>query len=75
MERNKDYCDKCREHTEKVIDDIEARIKNEIRELRKNGEKHADFVQANAELIISGLKSAMTIVEEVRNGEHMDSTL
>ena len=75
MEQNKDYCDKCRQHTENVIDDIEARIKNEIRELRENGEKHADFVQANAELIIAGLKSAMTIVEEVREGEHRDSAL
>lgn len=47
-------------------DKIIAEIKQCISETREHGKHHAKFVQDNGELYISGLKMALSIIEENR---------
>ena len=46
------------------------RINQEIEELKENGEKHSDDVRQNGLLIAEGLRMALRIVEEMKDGDH-----
>ncbi len=62
-----------------MTDDTLNRIRNEINaeiaELHSNMGKHSKEVQTNAIMIVEGLRRALRIVEEMKDGDHAEGTI
>ena len=56
--------------TDETLNRIRTAINAEIAELRENSDKHSHEVQTNAIMIVEGLRRALRIVEEMKDGDH-----
>lgn len=55
--------------TDETLNRIQMAINSEIAELHSNMGRHSKEVQTNAIMIVEGLRRALRIVEEMKDGD------
>lgn len=61
---------KVKRMTDETLNRIRNEINAEIAELHSNMGKHSKEVQTNAIMMVEGLRRALRIVEEMKDGDH-----
>ena len=56
--------------TDETLNRIQMAINSEIAELHSNMGKHSKDVQTNAIMMVEGLRMALRIIEEMKDGDH-----